>query len=74
MGESNPPSDVNIDGILKNLLLTENPWFSVDENKLTVKVMTKVESEILLNTKNIGNKDVTTSDKTCYNTNTRTML
>ena len=36
--------------------------------------MTKMESEVLLNTKFIGNKTITPSHKTQYNTRTGTML
>ena len=74
MEESNPSSDISIYRTLKNLLSTENPRFSVDKNRLTVKAMTKMDSEVLLNTKFMGDKAVTPSDKTHYNIRTGTML
>ena len=74
MVENNPPSDISMYRTLKNLLLTENPQFSVDENMLTVKAITKTESEVFLNTKFIGNETVTPSDKTHCNIRTGTMF
>ena len=74
MEENNPPSDISTYRTLKNLLLTENSRFPIYKNKLTVKAMTKIESEVLLDTKFFGNKTVTPSDKTQYTVRTGTML
>jgi len=68
------PSDITIYRNLKSLLGTENPAFSVDNNKLIVKAANEDQSKVLLRTKAIGSREVFATDRTQFNTRSGTMI
>ena len=70
----NPPCDLLLHQQLSSLLHTQEPHFSVENNKITVRVASEAQSELLLSTNKLCSKEVSPKVEEKFNTRVGTML
>ena len=68
------PSDLLLHTQLRKLLNVDEPYFSVEKNKVTVRVATEAQSKLLLETNSLCMKNVEPKVEARYNTRIGTML
>ena len=68
------PCDLLLHRQLRSLLNVDEPYFSTEKNKVTVRVTTEAQSKLLLGTNSLGMKNVEPKVEARYNTRVGTML